>query len=88
MGDDTLTGGDGRDVFAFAASFDKDIITDFKPHLDTIQFDRAVFANSSAVLDKTANVGGNAVIAYDANDTITLQGVTKAQLSSGDFQFV
>jgi len=87
-GNDTLTGGNGTDLFVFAAGFGKDIITDFKPKLDTIQFDHAVFANSSAVLDKTANVGGNAVITHDAGNTITLQGVTKMQLGAGDFQFV
>jgi hypothetical protein len=57
------------------------------PKLDPIQFDHAVFANFNTVLANTTDVGGNAVIKFDVNDTVTLQGVTRAQLSAGDFQF-
>ena len=42
----------------------------------------------AAVMARTANMRGNAVISIDASDTITLGGVSKASLFSDDFAFV
>jgi hypothetical protein len=79
----------GNDTFVFGLGFGKDTITDFHPGGDRIHFDPALtqFANFDAVMAHTADVNGNAVITYDAADTITLNGVTKALLlaHSGDF---
>ena len=67
----------------------EDVITDFKPNEDVIQFDHALFADFAAVQSHAANDGlGNTVITFDANDTITLQAVTVAQLHANDFLFV
>jgi Ca2+-binding RTX toxin-like protein len=88
-GDDTLTGGNGPDLFVFAAGFGKDIIADFKPMVDVIQFDSAVFPNFAAVQSHIADNGtGSAVITASGSDTITLQGVSLAQLGAPDFKFV
>ena len=47
------------------------------------------FANAQAALNATADDGhGNTVITLDAHDTITLNGVLKAQLHANDFHFV
>jgi Ca2+-binding RTX toxin-like protein len=88
-GNDTLTGGNGADTLVFAANFGEDVITDFKPHQDVIQFDHTLFANFAAVQSHATNDGqGNTVITFDANDTITLLGVTVAQLHASDFLFI
>ena len=91
MGNDArnvLTGGGGLDTFVFHANFNRDVITDFNTSTDVIRIDRNLFANFAAVQAHAANDGyGNTVITYDANDTITLQGVRVAQLHSSDFQF-
>jgi VCBS repeat-containing protein len=88
---DTLTGGNGPDTFVFGPGFGHNVITDFDVHNDQIQIDHSLFADFSAVMAHTADdAHGNAVIAYDANNTITLLGVNHAQLlaHSSDFHLV
>jgi VCBS repeat-containing protein len=80
---DTLTGGNGPDTYVFGPGFGPNVITDFDVHNDQIQIDHSLFANVSAVIAHTTdNAQGNAVITYDANDTITLIGVSHAQLAA------
>lgn len=43
------------------------------------------FETYQQVMDATSDVGGNAVIALGGGDQVTVRGVTKAQLQSGDF---
>ncbi|TAY93631.1 Ig-like domain-containing protein [Rhizobium ruizarguesonis] len=86
-GDDSSTGGVGSDTFVFNDNFGRDIIADFKAGLDEIQFDDAIFANFAAVQSAMAQVGGNVVITYDTNDTVTLNNVSLAKLDAGDFLF-
>jgi hypothetical protein len=51
-----------------------------------LQFKGGIFASAQDVLNATHDDGhGNAVIAIDSHDTITLNGVLKAQLHAGDF---
>ena len=84
-----MTGGGGSDTFVFNRHFNKDIITDFNTAVDLIRIDHTLFANFAAVQAHEADGGhGNTVITYDANDTITLQGVRVSQLHASDFQFV
>lgn len=93
-GDHTfLFGGPGtaHDTFVFHKGFGKDVVGDFHPGEDILQFDKSLFANSSTVLSHTSDDGhGNAVITYDATDTVTLTNVTKAQLAVhlSDFHLV
>jgi Ca2+-binding RTX toxin-like protein len=88
-GNDSMTGGDGPDTFVFGSNFDKDVITDFKPNTDVIQFDHTLFANFADVQAHTASNGhGNTVITHDANNAITLQDVTLSSLHASDFFFV
>lgn len=90
-GDDELTGGEGDDVFAFAANFERDIITDFVAGSgtdDVTEFDDAVFADLSAVLAAASQVGADTLITYDANNTVTLKNVAVASLHQDDFRFV
>lgn len=90
-GDDHFVAGPGADRFEFSADFGNDTIGDFNAAEDVIAFDAALFADVDAVMANTADDGlGNAVITYDDGNTVTLSGVSKAQLvaNPGAFDFV
>jgi hypothetical protein len=84
---ETLTGNGSGSAFVFDFSgVGHDTVRDFHPETDTLQFNSALFATVQSLLDATHDDGhGNTVIALDAHDTITLTGVTKAQLVPNDF---
>jgi hypothetical protein len=64
-------------------------VTDFHPNSDTLQFKSPIFADALAALNAAQDDGhGNTVIAIDAQDSITLSGVLKAQLHAADFHVV
>jgi VCBS repeat-containing protein len=87
-GTDTMTGGGGPDKFVFGPNFGAAVITDLNP-ADVIQFDHSLFASFADVQAHAASDGhGNTVIAYDANDAITLQAVALSSLHPSDFFFV
>jgi hypothetical protein len=88
---DTLKGGLGSDTFVFNPKFGKETISDFNVNQDVIAFDQKLFANATPgqVLSQTHDSSAGAVIVVDASDTLTLTGVTVAQLQShaSDFHF-
>jgi Ca2+-binding RTX toxin-like protein len=97
LGDDVLSGGTGKDTFRFTetaaghANFGKDVIVDFELGHDSIEIDHSVFANYDALRAAITDDGhGNAVIAADANNTITLAGVSVASATAhlADFHLV
>jgi hypothetical protein len=57
---------------------------------DVLAFDHTLFANVAAILSHTHDVAGNAVITFDSHDTVTLLGITTAQLSAhqNDFHII
>jgi hypothetical protein len=78
------------DTFVFAANFGNATISNFDPGTDVIEIDHTVFADFQELLAAAHDDGsGNAVIAADSYDTITLKNVTVAQLvqHQGDFHF-
>lgn len=84
-----MSGGGGDDAFVFAPGFGKNTIQDFATGQDVIQIDHSLFGNFKAILANTHDdLHGNTVIAYDPNNTITLLGVTKANLHAYDFHIV
>jgi Ca2+-binding RTX toxin-like protein len=83
---DTLKAGVGIDTFVFAPNFGQNTITNFNPLLDAIQLPKSEFANFAAV--HAQQVGPNTVITYDAQDTITLTGVSVSSLHALNFHFV
>ena len=82
---DTLTGGNGSDTFVFNPHFGKEVITDFNVNQDTLSFDSSLFTTDTAsqVLSQTHDFKNGAVIAVHPGETITLAGVTVAQLQAG-----
>jgi Ca2+-binding RTX toxin-like protein len=87
---DKLTGGSGPDTFLFRPNFGANTITDFNVNIDSIQFDKSIFPGVSDVLAHTADSVSGAVISDGHGDTITLTGVTLAQLQAhqSDFHLV
>jgi VCBS repeat-containing protein len=78
------------DTFVFAANFGNVTLANFDPGTDVIEIDHTVFADFEAVLAAAHDdASGNAVIAANPSDTITLKNVTVAQLvqHQGDFHF-
>lgn len=89
-GNDRLDGGAGNDLFVFSGAWGQDRITDFSPGAasgDVIRFTTDRFASFDAVMAAASDTAGGVVIVSGA-DSVTLTGVTKAQLTAGDFSFV
>ena len=89
-GNDTLSGGSGVDTFVFTGAFGQDTIIDFYAApgaSDVIRFTTDVFADFAAVMAAATDGPGGVVITASGGRTVTLTGVTKAQLSADDFQF-
>jgi hypothetical protein len=88
---DTLIGGAGSDTFVFNQGFGKETVADFNPNQDQLAFNHALFAQDTAafVLSQTHDTSFGAEIVVDSHDTITLPGVTTAQLAAhpSDFHF-
>jgi hypothetical protein len=91
-GTDILRGGAGADTFVFNGSFGKDVIADFAATGSSHDFIRilgnTVLNNFTAVMAHATQVGSNVLITQDANNTITLSGITRTSLTSADFKFV
>ena len=80
-GADKLTGGPGTDIFLYHLNFGKDTIAGFDLANDVLAFDQNLFGSVADVVSHTADVKGNAVITYDGADTVTLLGITTAQIA-------
>ena len=78
----TIFGGGGNDNFVFNAGFQTATIGDFDVNKDTINISHTLFASESAILAaaQSVNSGHDTVITDAAHDTITLQGVSVAQI--------
>ncbi|MGY4479563.1 NF038122 family metalloprotease [Bradyrhizobium sp. USDA 3364] len=80
-----------QDTFVFAENFGHVTLANFSPATDSLQFSKSVFADQNALVAATHDdASGNAVITDAANDTITLQHVTTAELLAhqGSFHIV
>jgi hypothetical protein len=81
---DTLIGGAGNDTFVFNQGFGKETVADFNPNQDHLAFNHALFTQYTAaqVLSQAHDTSAGAVILVDPHDTVTLTGVTVAQLQA------
>jgi Ca2+-binding RTX toxin-like protein len=82
-----LTGGAGHDTFAFPNVMGHDEVTNFGLAKDTLQFNATLFSNFTAAMNAASQAGANTVFTIDANDTVTLDNVTKTSLTSSNFHF-
>lgn len=87
-GGDTLKGGNSADTFVFGPNFGLETINNFNTAHDTIELPQSVFANFAALAADMHTVGGNAVIALDAQDIITVSHVAAASLTAHNFHFI
>jgi len=76
-GNDTLIGGQGGDVFVFDADSGNDVITDFNPMEDSLQFE----GDGGAPVIEFVN--GNTIVTY-GDTTITLLGVNLLEDTNPD----
>jgi len=90
-GNDLLYGGNGNDIFVFQFGDGRDVVFDFKAggSDDVIQLDQSVFADFNALMQSGAvhNTLIGAEIAYADGSSMTLLGVSKANLTVDDFRF-
>src|SRR5215468_6530075 len=91
-GDNVLTGGAGSDAFVYALSDQHhDVVTDFRQGEDVIDLRAADIGDFATVQHLLSNdAQGNAVITTVTNgvsSTMTLTGVSAAQLTAADFVF-
>ena len=88
----TIFGGGGNDTFVFNAAFQSATIGDFNVDKDTIDISHTLFASLSAILAsaQSTNSGHDTIITDSAHDTITLKGVSLAQIQAhpSDFHLV
>ncbi|KZL17267.1 VCBS domain-containing protein [Pseudovibrio sp. WM33] len=91
-GDDTLTGGEGNDIFVFAGGqTGHNVIKDFaagEGASDIIEFEASIFTDFDAVLAAAQQFSANTAIIIDDDTSITLEGVTLSDLHQDDFSFV
>ena len=89
-GKDTMLGNGSNETFVFSQGFGHDRIENFgvtgAGH-DYLDLTGTQITTLAAALNHTTQVGGNAVLHLYGNETVTLDGVTKAQLKAhpGDF---
>jgi Ca2+-binding RTX toxin-like protein len=90
-GNDILTGGDGDDSFVFVNNFGTDIITDFQANSDADVIDVSGMNGIADFNDLISNhitqLGADTVISDLQGNTVTLQGITAADLTQSDFVF-
>jgi Ca2+-binding RTX toxin-like protein len=84
----TLTGGAGHDTFAFPNLMGHDSVTNFGTGKDVLQFNMTLFSNFTAAMNAACQVEANPVFTIDANDTVTLDHVTKTSPTASNFHFV
>ena len=90
-GKDRLSGGAGDDLFVYGANSSSDIITDFVAGTGTEdKIDLTAFTDIHTlgdVLSRATQVGADTVIDFGGGNTLTLNGVTRANLADEDFLF-
>lgn len=78
QGSDTLTGGDGADMFRFGPQSGRDTIADFNDAVG----DRIVLENGIG-WTLGQDQGGDAVIVFSSEDSVTLTGIPRDQVAAG-----
>jgi Ca2+-binding RTX toxin-like protein len=90
QGNDRMTGGADADVFVFELGFGNDTITDFwagAGRTDRMWFQSNGTINPATASWHAADTAAGAMITVDGHGSVTLTGVTLAQLHADDFIF-
>ncbi|PZU10861.1 calcium-binding protein [Sphingomonas sp.] len=82
-----LTGRGGSDTFGFRTGFGHDTITDFTFGSDVISFAAGTFGSFADVMAHASMVGGDTVIALDANNSVTVQNKQLSSFTASNFVF-
>ena len=90
---DTITLGSGKDLLLFGVNpspsiMDTEIVNGFNPNNDIIEFNRALFANFTAVLADAKSVGSDTIITHDPNNAVTLHMVALSLLTPSNIKTV
>ena len=64
------------------------VIAGFNVAQNVVRLSAAMFSNFAAVEAATTSVDGSAVIHFDSNASVTLQGVAASSLQAQNFTFV
>lgn len=89
-GNDRLTGGAGADVYIFGAGFGNDTVTDFwagAGRTDRVWLQGTGLNTYADVLANAVNTAAGVLITAAGQGTLTLSGITLAQLNADDFLF-
>lgn len=86
-GDDVFSGGDGADLFIFSSGHGHDTVTDFNVNDDILQLtDTATdFVDAASVIAAATSVSGGVSIDLGGGDSLTLDGISIADLSDVSF---
>jgi hypothetical protein len=60
---------------------------DFHASQDVLQFSLSLLTNYAAAMADASQVGANTVLTFDASNSVTLQNVTKTDLTASNFHF-
>ncbi len=85
-GNDILTGGAGVNTYDFALSSGQDTITDFQTSQDVLDLG-VYFGDANEVLGVTTQVGNDAFINLDGDNSITLANLEAGALTADNFSF-
>jgi hypothetical protein len=84
-GNDILNGGPGADEFVFTDGSGQDVIVDFDVSGgDSLNLQTFGFADTDAVLAVTLDIGSDAFIQLDSDDSLTLVGISMTDLEASD----
>jgi uncharacterized repeat protein (TIGR03803 family) len=86
-GNNTLTANGASDFFVFQSPIGLNTINGFDP-TDTLLFKASDFADWNALLSHMSQSGADTIISLDPFDTVTLTGVTAANLTASQFKCV
>ena len=78
----------GADTFVFPPNFGANMVNNFNPGTDQLEFSQSMFANVAEVLSDAQQVGSDVVIAHDPQDVVTLHNVLLSNLHASDFHLV
>lgn len=86
---ETLVATAGRDNFVFNSAFGDDTITGFTLGADAMVFDHSLFATVADILAAATSSGSDTIITH-GTDTVTLTGISLAQVQAhqSDFHIV